>query len=180
MKKSILTLSAIVYTSLSLFAQTVNIPDVNFKETLLKNRRINTNENNEIEVAEASAYTGTISIGSKKIKDLTGIEAFVNVTKLYCYNNRLKTLDLSNNKALKLVDCSRNQLTKLDFSPNIALEELTCSDNQLTELNIANGNNMAIEYMNATMNPNLKTIQIDRGFKIPEYGWSKDKTATFE
>jgi len=70
-------------------AQIVNIPDQNFKNYLLANAAINTNGDSEIQLSEAQAFTGEIICNNKGIADLTGIEAFVNLTTLHCYNNSL-------------------------------------------------------------------------------------------
>ncbi|MBK8846086.1 MAG: hypothetical protein IPO27_05700 [Bacteroidetes bacterium] len=56
----------------------------------LANNAINTNADGEIPMlSEAAAYTGTINIANLGISDLTGIEAFVNLTNLDCSNNLL-------------------------------------------------------------------------------------------
>jgi len=118
--------------------QNVNIPDPNFKAYLIGNSAINTNGDNQISVAEAQAFTGTIFCIYKNISDLTGIEAFVNIIGLYCSNNQLSSLDVSNNTALYYLDCSGNQLTSLDVSNNTALTDLYCFDNQLSGLDLSN------------------------------------------
>ena len=48
--------------SQSITAQIVNIPDVNFKAYLVGNSSINTNLDSEIQVSEATAFTGTVSL----------------------------------------------------------------------------------------------------------------------
>ena len=48
---------------------------------------------------------------------------------LYCYNNALTTLDVSNNTALTVLSCDYNKLTELDVSNNIALTLLQCYGN---------------------------------------------------
>ena len=66
----------------------VSIPDINFKAELLANTAINTNADSEISIAEAEAFTGEIRINgnfSTDIKDLTGLEAFINITSLNLY-----------------------------------------------------------------------------------------------
>ncbi|MBL0050823.1 MAG: HYR domain-containing protein [Bacteroidetes bacterium] len=88
----------------------VNIPDTAFKNALLADTLINTNQDGEIQCAEAAAYTGTINIANLGISDLTGIEAFVNLTNLDCSNNLLTSFDISNNIALTSLYCSGNQL----------------------------------------------------------------------
>ncbi len=65
MKKSYLILFCIVsllslgYTS---GAQNVNIPDATFKAYLVGNALINTNSDTEIQLSEATAFAGTISV----------------------------------------------------------------------------------------------------------------------
>ncbi|EPR74189.1 Internalin-like protein [Winogradskyella psychrotolerans RS-3] len=160
---------------------TVNIPDANFKAALVAQPTINTNGNTEIECSEATAFTGQIYLYNESISDLTGIEAFVNVTNLYCAFNTLTSLDLSNNIALEELYCHSNAITNLDLSANTALYKLNCSSNALTSLNIANGNNASFTGSNdfiASNNPNLTCIQIDAGF-TPPTTWQKDATASY-
>ncbi len=111
----------------------VNIPDINFKQALLNNTEINTDGNlNEISIAEAEAFIGTLELRSKNIEDLTGIEAFVNLTGLDCPRNNLASLDVSNNTALLSLDCSGNELETIDVSKNAALVNLDCSNNSFS------------------------------------------------
>ncbi len=139
MKKNFLTLTVALATSIAtLNAQNVHIPDANFKAFLLGHTGINTNSDSEIQVSEAEAYTGVMNCEVQNIADLTGIEAFTNLTGLYCYNNLLTNLDLSSNTALTLLNCSDNPLTSLNVSNNTALIALDCSHNQLTSLDVSN------------------------------------------
>ncbi|MCT4636084.1 MAG: T9SS type A sorting domain-containing protein [Bacteroidales bacterium] len=119
------------------FAQNeiVNIPDENFKKTLLR-FRIDKNNDGEIQQSEAIAFKGKLSVGSKDISELTGIEAFVNITELECYENKLTTLNLSNNTKLESVHCANNQLTGLNVSNCTKLKKILCYNNQLTQLDI--------------------------------------------
>jgi len=131
--------------------QNVNIPDLNFKSALLNHfPKIDTNNDGQISVAEAQAFTGTIQCNNKNISDLTGIEAFVNTTYLNCSTNQLSSLDLSNNTALTLLDCRFNQLTSLDINNNTALEGLFCAFNQLSSLDVSN--NTALTLLNCSDN----------------------------
>ena len=57
--------------------------------------------------------------------------------------------------------CNDNELTSLDVSQNTALAYLWCNDNQLTCLNVANGNNKNITEFNVDENPNLTCIEVD-------------------
>ncbi|MEO9805526.1 MAG: Ig-like domain-containing protein [Reichenbachiella sp.] len=131
-------------------AQNVNIPDANFKSALVANTAINTNGDEEIQVSEAASYSGTIYVSSRDITNLTGIEAFVNITGLDCSSNQLTSLDISTNTALTTLRCFRNQLTSLDASASTNLNILDCYHNQLKSLDI--GNNGVLDYLNCQNN----------------------------
>ncbi len=158
----------------------VNITDANFKAYLVGNATINTNGDSEIQVAEAEAFTETIDCSGKNIADLTGIEAFVNLTRLLCQNNQLTTLDVSKNTVLTELYCNDNQLTALDVGKNTALDVLYCYNNQLTWLNLKNGNNSALNIMAASGSPNLTCIQVDNVADAnAKPDWYKDAIASY-
>lgn len=85
--------------------------------------------------AERDAVT-EINIDKKNCTDLTGIAYFANLKKLYCNDNKLKELNLENNKHLKVLDCSYNNLTTLDVSHNVWLDTLECDNNGMEKLNL--------------------------------------------
>jgi len=113
----------------------VYIPDANFKTELINNSLINTNMDDEIQKTEALEFDGFISVPNKGISNLTGIEDFTEIIGLYCPNNLLTTLDVSNNTQLTYLYCSVNSLTALDVSNNTELTSLYCTDNQISNLN---------------------------------------------
>ena len=104
-----------------------------------------TNNDGEIQVTEAEAVTGTTDVNGEfltthyfdRIADLTGIEAFINITALLCYDNLLTTIDVNQNTYLTSLDCSKNQLTTLNLSANINLAYLYCRENLLENLNVS-------------------------------------------
>jgi hypothetical protein len=182
MKRKVLSILAIVAFGLGANAQDVNIPDANFKAYLVGNTAINTNADTEIQVSEASVFSGFIDCPSQGISDLTGIEAFTSATKLsvssnsltnldvsqnialtdlFCYSNQLTSLDVSQNTALVQMDCADNQIMALDVSLNTVLVKLYSQVNQLSSLNVANGNNANFTTFYANSNPNLTCIQVD-------------------
>ncbi|MDC0204384.1 hypothetical protein OAJ65_01150 [Flavobacteriales bacterium] len=71
------------------------------------------------------------------ISDLTGIEDFDSIQMLWCWDNQLTTLDVSQNTALTELICTGNQLTSLDVSQNTALDTLWCQNNQITSLDVS-------------------------------------------
>ncbi|WP_121049109.1 T9SS type A sorting domain-containing protein [Lacinutrix venerupis] len=186
MKKTLLLFSFLIATAwCSIYAQ-INIPDANFKAYLVGDPTINTNGDSEISVAEAQAFTGTISATSLGITDLTGIEAFVNITTLEVYSNILTSLDVSNNTNLTRLHCANNQITTIDVSGIPTLNQIHCQNNQLVELNLANGNNANFSYMKSYGNPNLTCIQHDASFTPPytnagQYanGWTRDANSSY-
>jgi hypothetical protein len=173
---------AITTCSTSLFAQNVNIPDVNFKNALLNHTPIiDIDGNNEISVVEAQTFSGILNVDDNNISDLTGIEEFSNIIELDCGYNTLSSLDLSNNisltsikvlgnqltslningiTALNLLWCQDNQLTSLNLSSHSSLTDLSCFDNQLTSLNVANGNQDFDRFW-VHNNPSLTCIQVE-------------------
>ncbi len=58
---------------------------------------------------ENTQITG-FDIKNMNIADLKGIEGFKNITHLYCYQNKLSTLNLSQNSKLTLLYCYWNQI----------------------------------------------------------------------
>ncbi|WP_417866985.1 T9SS type A sorting domain-containing protein [Xanthomarina gelatinilytica] len=186
MKKQLLLLTFLIATAwCSIQAQNVNIPDANFKAYLVGDPAINTNSDSEISVAEAQAFSGDLLINGLSISDLTGIEEFINITRLDCYSNNLTSLDVSNNLALTRLHCSDNQIETLDISANTSITDIQCHNNGvLYELNIANGNNSNINWMKAYGN-SLSCIQIDAGFTPPaeagiyNQGWTKGTSAFY-
>jgi len=119
------------------FGQNVNIPDANFKAYLVGEPLINTNGDTEIQVSEANAYSGYIFCNSLNISNLIGMEAFTALTSLYCENNQLTSLDVSQNLALTDLLCANNLLTSLVLGNNTALGHLNCIDNNLINLDLS-------------------------------------------
>ncbi len=130
--------------------QNVNIPDVNFKAALVGNSQINTNGDGEIQISEASVFSGEIDVHDMNIIDLTGIEAFINILYLNCAFNDLTNLDFSANTSLNELRCFNNQLTYLNVSVNGNLALLYCYNNHLTSLDLST--NTALRYLYCRIN----------------------------
>ena len=97
----------------------------------------------EVSYAEAKVVT-YIDVSQQGISSLKGIEHFINLTWLSCYDNQLTSLDVSQNTALKQLACDHNQLTSLDVSQNTALTELNCSFNQLPHLDVSRNTSLTL------------------------------------
>lgn len=130
-------------------AQIINFPDANFKAKLLQAntgvyiahgsngvfRKIDTNNNGEIEVSEAASLT-YLSVESANISDLTGISYFSNLLLLRCSGNVLTTIDINNLNLLYEFFCEYNQLTNITLPTNSRIERFYCSNNNLTQLDL--------------------------------------------
>jgi hypothetical protein len=62
--KTLALLLTILLVPFLLRAQIVHIPDANFKAALVGNGEINTNGDDEIQVSEAEAYSGSLDVSS--------------------------------------------------------------------------------------------------------------------
>lgn len=82
-------------------------------------------------------------------ESLDGIENFPNLERLYCDRVGLKTLDVSKNQKLKVIEVRENILTELDFSTNPALEEINCSSQ----------NEAMLKSLDVTGNVNLRVLR---------------------
>jgi hypothetical protein len=161
---SIITIATVTFSSR---AQNVSIPDANFKANLIGDNLINTNGDTEIQLSEASAFTGIIWCANLSISDLTGIEAFTAITQLHCHNNSITTLNVTQNTELTALGCYNNQLTSLDVTQNTFLTQLTCYENLITSLDVTQNTALAFLYchtnslssLNVSLNTSLEYLQ---------------------
>jgi len=80
--------------------------------------------------------------------------------------------------ALESLYCTDNQLSSLDVSNKTALTELFCFNNQLSSLNLKKVNNsIPFVDLNLRNNPNLSCIQVNDAVSF-NANWSNRKDAT--
>ena len=133
---ALLTL-AMVFTFLpfSAFAATdsygpVYISDLTFPDETFQNYVKQFDENNNGTLSPEERYKVTkIDVHEKGITSLKGIEFFPNLKKLYCADNNLTSLDVSQNTALEHLDCDNNQLTSLQLD-NCNVGTYNCDGNK--------------------------------------------------
>lgn len=139
-------------------AQIVNIPDADLKAKLLSANNTNTiastaspaysdgivsygsytsidsNSDGEIQMSEAALIKtlklNTCFVGTKFV-DLTGIEAFVNLTYIDISCNNITNLNL-NNPLLKFIECQSNNLQTTNFSQLPSLKEVRVTNSSIT------------------------------------------------
>ena len=90
----------------------------------------------------------SLNLSSRNLKGALNVSKLVNLTELYCVNNKLTSINVSTNKKLKILYCGVNRLTKLTVTNNTALTVLSCYSNRLTSLNVSK-------------NVNLKSLECD-------------------
>ena len=159
MKKILLYIIAITAFSLLGNAQNVNIPDANFKAYLLGFPPVNTNNDSEIQVSEANAFTGILSCSNMSIADLTGIEEFTAINQLHCTGNNLTNINLSQNFSLTHLLCSNNNLTTLTLGNTTGLINFSCDFNNLNTLDVSQHTNL--EHLSFGTN-NLTSLDISQ------------------
>lgn len=161
-------------------AQDVTIPDASFKAILIANTSINTNSDSEIQVSEASAYTGSINVANANIQDLTGIEAFTEIIGLQAFGNAtLTSVDVSQNTKLTQLLLEQTGISGiLDLSMLTELVDFKAHTTALTAINMANGNNSNVTRFNV-ISSTVTCVQIDAGF-TPNSNWDIPASASFD
>ena len=83
-------------------------------------------------------FTGDKPIGDNdKIKTLKGVEYFTNLTFAECRDRDLEELDISKNTSLEWLACTNNKLTSLDLS-NDTITTVYCQGNPGLVINLGN------------------------------------------
>ena len=165
-------LGFIVFTFLlhtsHLMAQSIRIPDENFKKRLIL-LGIDENRNNEIEKAEAEKVT-RLYVDKADIFSLEGIKHFINLEEFGFYYNKIRTIDLSGMKKLKAVYGFRNEITDVNLANASSLKTLNFNDNQITKINIEGCNHLeeikisrnSLPGFDISNLPKLKNVYADR------------------
>ncbi len=190
MKISTLFFAAAITLSVtdSAFSQNVQFNDIDFKNILLANAEINTNGDDEIQLAEAEAFSGKMELNNVTISDLTGLETFTNLTELSLYSvisidldvsantslerltaTNLSDLILGDNESLQYVFTDLNNFSTLTID-NSHLDTLLCWHNnfpmlidldEATSLEYLSLNDNGLPLLDVTTLPNLKTLFCD-------------------
>lgn len=179
MKKIILNLSLLIGITAS--AQTTTIIDSNFEKTLIE-LGIDSDKtvNGKILNIDAEKVT-ELDIEEKSIGNLTGIEAFINLTQLKAGWNNIHQIDLTKNKALVLLYLNDNEIETINLSENLELFSTKLSHNYLKNIDLKNNKNLVgldISYneliaLNIDFNSNLQFLFANSN-KIKQLDLSKN------
>lgn len=141
-------------------AQAVEINEANFPDPVFRSvvaaSDIDRDGNGILDENEI-ALTTNIYCEGMGVKSVQGVEYFTALQGLWCKDNAIESMDLSNNKNIHGVWCSGNRFTSLDFSANPELEWVYCYDCNLTYLNVSN--NPKLAYLECNTNP-LGTLDV--------------------
>ena len=106
-----------------------NFPDDIFREYVSQKFDRNNDGKLSAEELKADKYKElVINVSGMKVKDLSGIELFAELTELDCSNTLITELDVSKNRKLRTLICGRCGITGLDVTNNPLLETLECSN----------------------------------------------------
>ena len=165
----------------------VEINDTNFEDEIFRNYvkdNFDKDKDNYLSQDELNKVKN-IYIYGQSVSSLKGIEYFKNLTKLYCYENKLRSLDLRENTKLIELDCNKNKLTKLDISKNKNLTILNCISNKLTSLDVRENTKLIdlfcsynkLTKLDISKNKNLTKFYCDHN-KLTSLDISKNKNLT--
>lgn len=132
----------------------LNFPDQIFRDYVSEN--YDSNSDGALNSSEIAGAT-ILSLSAKGVSSLKGIEHLTALNNIYCDNNPITDLDLSNNAALKFLTCYACKLSALDVSHCPGLDYLECGLNQLETLDLSN--NTALEYLGCNYNQ-LTTLNV--------------------
>ena len=138
-----------------------NFPDANFRTVV---KKFDTNQDSSLSDTEIAAVK-KINCSNKGITNLKGIEYFTSLNILWCTDNQLTALDVSENTALTKLNCCFNKLTALDVSKNTALTILECNVNRLTSLDVSK--NTALTELNCSINK-LTALDVSKNTALTE------------
>lgn len=124
-----------------------------------------------------------IDVSNKSITSLKGVEVFTKLETLYCYGNKLSSLNVSRNTRLDELHCDNNQLSSLDLSGATALEKLHCENNQLSSLDVSANTELFTLYcqnnqlssLDVSVNTKLHWLYCDSTVQL--IGWSRTSTS---
>ena len=157
----------------------VIIPDAKFEEILVSEGYDSDGIVNQKILKSDAENVEKLSLYNSGINTLTGIEAFVNLKRLYADANNLQTIDVSKNVLLDTISLTSNNLTKIEgLSKAENLIWLSLSWNLFTEFTLENSSvkNFLMDHnelinLDVSMAPKLESAVLNLN-KIPSLDFS--------
>ncbi len=110
-----------------------NFPDGAFRQYVADN--FDKDKDGALNQTERNAVK-EIEISNSGCTSLQGLKYFSKLTDLFCSDNNLTELDVSENPELGRLICYNNSLTSLNLNKNTKLGSLNCNNNKLTVLDL--------------------------------------------
>ncbi len=173
MKKTVLLLALLF--SMSANAQTITVPDANFRNFLATTYNATISGNDVTFTSPAIVDITTMDCSSQGISDLTGIANFTNLTELNCSGNSLIILDVSLLNQLQILYCNNNSLNAINVSGLTNLLELWCYQNSLSSIDVSTNvdlrilsisNNNLSGTLDVSQNPLLRYLSCEYNFSL--------------
>ena len=156
-----------------------NFPDGAFRQYVADN--FDKDKDGALNQTERNAVK-EIRISNSGCTSLQGLKYFSKLTDLFCSDNNLTELDVSENPELKRLICYNNSLTSLNLNKNTKLESLNCNKNKLTVLDLRENkslwwlrcNNNCLTSLDLRNNPKIVDLQV--GFQRYQILANDDRT----
>lgn len=116
-----------------------NFVDDNFYKCIVDTYNNNTASNisyeTELKDTQLSSI-GLLNCQNKDISDVSGLSKLTNLQILYLNNNKISSIDLSNNTLLTTLALGNNNLNEIDISKNTQLEYIYLQNNNLSKIDL--------------------------------------------
>ena len=153
-----LDLAVGVSQGVNFYQQYLNIVDDNFKAALIGNSAIDIDNNDQISLQEANAFSGEININSLGVNSLFGLQSFTemtvfkaasnsfispdwneytSLTELWLGNNGITSIDISQLSALTTLNLIGNNLDSIELSNNQLLKTIVLTGNEIKNLDLS-------------------------------------------
>ncbi|OAB79977.1 T9SS type A sorting domain-containing protein [Cochleicola gelatinilyticus] len=169
----------VIYQSMA-WGQILDIPDANFKNTLVNvhcvsedfnatpNAPVDSNNDGEIQLSEA-LMVEHLRILSQDVSDLTGLEAFANLKSFHLILNSVTTIDFSGNPLIEELILEDNESVTLNLLNNPLLRVLGCRWNNFTTLDLTE--NINLEVLNGNYNAFID-IDLSNNVNLVDFDFS--------
>ena len=142
-----------------------NFPDEAFRQYVADN--FDKDKDGALNQTERNAVK-EIEISNSGCTSLQGLKYFSKLTDLFCSDNNLTELDVSENPELGRLICYNNSLTSLNLNKNTKLRSLNCNNNKLTVLDLRENkslwwlrcNNNCLTSLDLRNNPKIGDLQV--------------------
>lgn len=155
----ILFLCLIIITYAS--AQWTNIPDSHFEQALI-DLGLDDIQDGKV-LTESIVNVEVLLLENKGISNMTGIQSFINLKKLYARGNNISAIDLSCNLNLTELAIGENPLSNLDLSNQKLLTHISCENTNLNSLHFPSNNQISHLFIQRNK---LKNIDVSMLHKL--------------